>query len=118
MLLEGVVDHLTKQTESGGSRSLPGSTAEMSRLIIDFCISSYETLPKASRKSSSTTLGVNGTAEEPALQSPTWQFAPNPQSSVEYPPELLSMRQMFSNSINKIVREESRWDQLNWLKVN
>ncbi|KAK1711763.1 hypothetical protein BDP67DRAFT_566638 [Colletotrichum lupini] len=107
VLLEGVVDHLTKQTESGGSRSLPGSTAEMSRLIIDFCISSYETLPKASRKSSSTTLGVNGTAEEPALQSPTWQFAPNPQSSVEYPPELLSMRQMFSNSINKIGIDEA-----------
>ncbi|KXH30275.1 hypothetical protein CSIM01_12630 [Colletotrichum simmondsii] len=107
VLLEGVVDHLTKQTESGGSRSLPGSTAEMSRLIIDFCIASYETLPKASRKSSPTTLGVNGIAEEPALQSPTWQFAPNPQSSVEYPPELLSMRQMFSNSINKIGNDEA-----------
>ncbi|KAF4785494.1 hypothetical protein HER10_EVM0006852 [Colletotrichum scovillei] len=107
VLLEGVVDHLTKQTESGGSRSLPGSTAEMSRLIIDFCISSYETLPKASRKSSSTTLGVNGTAEEPALRSPTWQFAPNPPASVEYPPELLSMRQMFSNSINKIGIDEA-----------
>lgn len=75
MLLEGVVDHLTKQIESGGSHSLPGSTAEMSQLIIDFCIASYETLLKTSRKSLPTTLEVNGTAEEPPLQSPTWQFA-------------------------------------------
>lgn len=72
-LVEGILDHLSKQREDGGSRSQPGSTFEMSELIVEYCIGSYERRPNSSRQ----TLGS----------------------------QLLSIRQMFSNSINIIVRK-------------
>ncbi|KAI8266742.1 hypothetical protein K4K58_009250 [Colletotrichum sp. SAR11_239] len=39
-LLNGILDRLEKQREAAGSGSQPGSTEEMSQLIIDYCLSS------------------------------------------------------------------------------
>ncbi|KAH9226172.1 hypothetical protein K456DRAFT_43215 [Colletotrichum gloeosporioides 23] len=46
-LFQGILDRLERQGEAGGSDLQPGSTAEMSQLIIDYCVDSYERKPKA-----------------------------------------------------------------------
>lgn len=70
--MEGILDYLRRQREYGGSRSQPGSTDEMSELIVEYCIESYERRPDPLRQA----IGK----------------------------DLLSIRQVFSNSINVIVR--------------
>lgn len=46
-LLNGILDRLEKQKEAAGSGSQPGSTVEMSQLIVDYCIETYERKPGA-----------------------------------------------------------------------
>ncbi|KAJ0364247.1 hypothetical protein COL26b_012633, partial [Colletotrichum chrysophilum] len=46
-LLNDVLDLLEKDREAGGSILQQASTAEMSQLIVDFCVDSYERKPKA-----------------------------------------------------------------------
>ncbi|KAL3292491.1 1-alkyl-2-acetylglycerophosphocholine esterase, partial [Colletotrichum asianum] len=45
-LLNDVLDRLEKDREAGGSILQQASTAEMSQLIVDFCVDSYEQKPK------------------------------------------------------------------------
>ncbi|KAF5012599.1 hypothetical protein FDECE_1366 [Fusarium decemcellulare] len=45
-LVEGILNELSKQAESGGSGSQPGSATDMSRLIVNYCVGSYERRPK------------------------------------------------------------------------
>lgn len=72
-LVEGILDYLRRQREDGGNGSQPGSTDEMSELIVEYCIGSYERRPNSARQT--------------------------------LPKDLLSIRQMFSNSIKIIVRK-------------
>ncbi|RSL46448.1 hypothetical protein CEP54_013846 [Fusarium duplospermum] len=46
-LVEGILDQLGKEAEAGGSASQPESADDMSRFIVDYCIGSYERLPKS-----------------------------------------------------------------------
>jgi hypothetical protein len=46
-LMKGILGRLNKQADYGGSGSQPGSVADMSRLIVDYCIDSYEKQPKS-----------------------------------------------------------------------
>ncbi|KXH59628.1 hypothetical protein CSAL01_04179 [Colletotrichum salicis] len=117
VLLDGVLDHLNKQTESGRSRSQPASTTEMRKVIIEHCIASYERSPKtsaktlgkasnqATRKASAETL--RGTIKGPASKVLVGVGLPDNRRARDFPPELLSMRQMFSNSINQIAVAET-----------
>lgn len=45
-LVEGILAQLKKQVEYGGSESQPGTTEAMKRLIVDYCVASYERKPK------------------------------------------------------------------------
>ncbi|KAK1953533.1 ankyrin [Colletotrichum sublineola] len=75
-LLKGILDLLEKQGEAAGSDSQPGSAAEMSRLIVDYCVDNYERKPQ-SREGE----------------------VPKNCNLAEFP----SIRQVFSKSINSIV---------------
>ncbi|KAM5363840.1 hypothetical protein ACJZ2D_011816 [Fusarium nematophilum] len=44
-LVEEILAQLSKQAEYGGSASQPGSVADMSRLIVDYCVGAYERRP-------------------------------------------------------------------------
>ncbi|KAF3810601.1 Protein fem-1-like A-B [Colletotrichum gloeosporioides] len=79
-LLNGILDRLEKQGEGGGSDLQPGSTAEMSQLIVDYCVDSYERKPK-------------GYDDE----------RPEDCKLKDFP----SIRQTFSKSINSIARGET-----------
>ncbi|EQB56523.1 hypothetical protein CGLO_03466 [Colletotrichum gloeosporioides Cg-14] len=79
-LFQGILDHLEKLGEAGGSDLQPGSTAEMSQLIIDYCVDYYERKPKAHE---------GERPEECKLGN--------------FP----SIRQTFSKSINSIARDET-----------
>jgi hypothetical protein len=45
-LLKGILDLLEKQGEAGGSGLQPSSASEMSELIVDYCVESYERKPR------------------------------------------------------------------------
>ncbi|KAM0544379.1 hypothetical protein ACHAPJ_011838 [Fusarium lateritium] len=75
-LLEGILHHLTKQIEAQGSRSQPSSVFDMSKLIVYYCIGSYERQRK-----------LDDQSNRPELQT--------------------SIRQIFSNAINIIGRNET-----------
>lgn len=76
-LLNGILDRLEKQGEAGGSDLQPGSTTEMSQLIVDYCVDSYERKPKGHDDERPEDCKLN-----------------------DFP----SIRQTFSKSINSIVR--------------
>lgn len=42
----GVLEQLGKEVEAGGSASQPDSAADMCRFVVDYCIGTYERLPK------------------------------------------------------------------------
>jgi hypothetical protein len=44
-LVEGILGQLKKQVEYGGSGSQPGTTEAMEKLIVDYCVASYERKP-------------------------------------------------------------------------
>ncbi|KAJ4322521.1 hypothetical protein N0V84_004767 [Fusarium piperis] len=89
LLMEGILEQLRKEAEVGGTASQPKSAVDMSRFIIDYCIGSYERLAKGGEPKSHT--GPQGPG---------------------------SIRQIFSNAINKIVRHAPEYvrDELNILK--
>ncbi|VUC26309.1 unnamed protein product [Clonostachys rosea] len=70
-LPQGIIDHIRKQARVRGNRSQPYTPFYMSKLLLDYCIGSYERVPVAADK------------------------------------EQLSIRQIFSNYINTIGREET-----------
>ncbi|RSL47701.1 hypothetical protein CEP53_009834 [Fusarium sp. AF-6] len=78
-LVEGILEQLAKEVEAGGSASQPESAVDMCRFVVDYCIGTYERLPKN---------------EEPNPGEPK----PQGQGSI---------RQIFSNTINEIGREEA-----------
>ncbi|KAE9580146.1 hypothetical protein CGMCC3_g3834 [Colletotrichum fructicola] len=80
-LQNGILERLEKQGEAGGSDLQPGSAAEMSQLIVDYCIDFYERKPKARD---------GGRPENCTL--------------TNFP----SIRQTFSKSINSIARDETK----------
>ncbi|KAK2731880.1 ankyrin unc44 [Colletotrichum kahawae] len=82
-LLNGILDRLEKQGEAGGSDLQPGSTTEMSQLIVDYCVDSYERKPK-------------GHDDE----------RPEDCKLKDFP----SIRQTFSKSINSIIMNEELAD--------
>jgi hypothetical protein len=45
-LVEGILAQLKKQAEYGGSELQPGTTEAMKKLIVDYCVASYERKPK------------------------------------------------------------------------
>ncbi|KAJ4249866.1 hypothetical protein NW762_012209 [Fusarium torreyae] len=75
-LLEGILHHLSKQIEAQGSRSQPSTVLDMSKLIVYYCIDSYERQRK-----------LDGHSNRSELQT--------------------SIRQIFSNAINIIGRNET-----------
>ncbi|KAF0323728.1 hypothetical protein GQ607_008937 [Colletotrichum asianum] len=86
-LLNDVLDRLEKDREAGGSILQQASTAEMSQLIVDFCVDSYEQKPK-----------VHDSNRPEACR------------LKDFP----SIRQAFSKSINSIARDETNlFDQFN-----
>ncbi|KAI8291268.1 hypothetical protein K4K60_002561 [Colletotrichum sp. SAR11_57] len=84
-LQNGILERLEKQGEAGGSDLQPGSAAEMSQLIVDYCIDFYERKPKARD---------GGRPENCTL--------------TNFP----SIRQTFSKSINSIVLAKAMDDKL------
>ncbi|RSL40494.1 hypothetical protein CEP54_016103 [Fusarium duplospermum] len=46
-LVDGILTQLNNQAKYGGSGSQPKSVAEMAKLIVEYCIGSYENPPKA-----------------------------------------------------------------------
>ncbi|KAG5810588.1 hypothetical protein H9Q74_005719 [Fusarium xylarioides] len=78
-LLNGILGHLKKLIEAGGSELQPDSVDEMGRLIVDYCIGLYEMNPK-----------------EPKDLDDSCKM------------ESVSIRQMFSNSINIEGRKQAR----------
>lgn len=84
-LVEGVLEQLGKEIEAGGSASQPEPAAAMSRFVVDYCTGSYERLSKFE-------------LQKPRESKPE---EPEPQARG-------SIRQIFSNAINKIGREEKR----------
>ncbi len=85
-LVMDILEHLSKQVEDGGSRSQPTSVAEMSRIIVDFCINTYE----RRRKQKDDQIG----------QDKAHISKKDTQNNIQE----LSIRQIFSRYINKIVR--------------
>ncbi|VUC27773.1 unnamed protein product [Clonostachys rosea] len=75
-LLDGVLEHLNKLGRAGESSSQPGSTFDMRQLLVDYCIESYERKP----------------VEDEFVH-------------FEHPEDIqrASIRQLFSNSIKKLV---------------
>ncbi|KAF5492027.1 Ankyrin-3 [Colletotrichum siamense] len=73
-------NRLEKQGEAGGSDLQPGSAAEMSQLIVDYCVDYYERKPKAQKDDK-----------------------PQDFKLRDFP----SIRQTFSRSINSIARDET-----------
>ncbi|SPJ74158.1 uncharacterized protein FTOL_03888 [Fusarium torulosum] len=51
-LVEGILGQLQKQVEYGGSESQPGTTEAMKKLIVDYCVASYERKPARKPKMS------------------------------------------------------------------
>ncbi|KAK0381850.1 hypothetical protein CLIM01_00749 [Colletotrichum limetticola] len=49
-LVQGLLDQLSTQAQYGGRMSQPGSADEMSRLIVEYCIASYERRPESERQ--------------------------------------------------------------------
>ncbi|KAK1847433.1 hypothetical protein CCHR01_09959 [Colletotrichum chrysophilum] len=89
-LLNDVLDRLEKDREAGGSILQQASTAEMSQLIVDFCVDSYERKPK-----------VHDSNRPEACR------------LKDFP----SIRQAFSKSINSIARDETNlFDQFSRLR--
>ncbi|KAI8244721.1 Ankyrin-3 [Colletotrichum sp. SAR 10_96] len=80
-LLNGILDRLEKQREAAGSESQPGSTAEMSQLIVDYCVETYERKPRAHDDERPEDCRLTG-----------------------FP----SIRQVFSKSVNSIARDETK----------
>lgn len=57
-LLQGILDHLDRIREAGGSRSQPNTAAEMSKLIVDHCIESYEKKARGPSKDPKSLLSI------------------------------------------------------------
>ncbi|RBR25654.1 uncharacterized protein FIESC28_01617 [Fusarium coffeatum] len=51
-LVEGVLDQLNKQAEYGGNRSQPESADAMAKIIVDYCVGSYDRKPKSKARMS------------------------------------------------------------------
>ncbi|KAK1496695.1 hypothetical protein CCUS01_13274 [Colletotrichum cuscutae] len=107
-LVQDVLDQLNKQAEYGGRKSQPGSAVEMSRLIVEHCIGSYDRRPK-----------LEG------------QLVDNKTSFISTVPSVnqkdllavkeLSIGQIYSNHMNKVGRDEialfeafQNWKQNGW----
>ncbi|KAI1775281.1 hypothetical protein F4818DRAFT_441378 [Hypoxylon cercidicola] len=79
--LDGFTEQLNRQIEAGGARSQPGSTKDMMKAIVEYCIGSYER---------------RRTYRDPSPQDPSHDWKTG-----------LSIRQLFSNYINHIGRKET-----------
>ncbi|KAI2472581.1 hypothetical protein F4781DRAFT_343816 [Annulohypoxylon bovei var. microspora] len=84
--LEGFTEHLNKQIEAGGAQSQPGSTKDMMKALVDYCIGSYER---------------RRTYRDPSQQDSSQQDLGHDWKTG------LSIRQLFSNYINYIGRNET-----------
>ncbi|KAF4953661.1 hypothetical protein FSARC_12346 [Fusarium sarcochroum] len=51
-LVEGILDQLNKKAQFGGKESQPASAEGMSKMIVDYCVGSYERKPKLEVKMS------------------------------------------------------------------
>lgn len=51
-LVEGVLDQLNNQAEYGGNRSQPESADAMAKIIVDYCVGSYDRKPKSKTRMS------------------------------------------------------------------
>ncbi|KAH0443141.1 hypothetical protein CcaCcLH18_01254 [Colletotrichum camelliae] len=80
-LLNGILAHLEKQRKVAESKSQPDSIAEMSQLIVDYCVETYERKPAAHDGE-----------------------RPDDCKLEDFP----SIRQTFSKSINSIARGETK----------
>ncbi|KAF4454415.1 1-alkyl-2-acetylglycerophosphocholine esterase [Fusarium austroafricanum] len=81
-LCEGVLGHLDKLVKARGSASQPGTPKALSRLIVDYCIGCYDRRPKE-------------------------QNAVSRSGGSHCNRECVSIREIFSNEINKLGRERT-----------
>ncbi|KAK1716731.1 uncharacterized protein BDZ83DRAFT_734000 [Colletotrichum acutatum] len=102
-LVQGILDQLSKQAEYGGRKSQPGSASEMGKLIIEYCIGSYERRPEFEGQAAEIITNVAASVDQ---QEP---------SSVKQ----LSIGQIYSNHMNKVSRDETALFEAiqNWKKT-
>lgn len=81
VLVQGILDRLSKQADYGGLKSQPKSADDMSKLIVEYCIGSYERSPESEEQRAST----------------------HSDSLNNHKKQRLSISQIYSNYLNRIV---------------
>ena len=94
-LLNGIVNYLNKLMEEGGSGTQPGTASEMSQLIVDYCISSFERKIKRDND--------NTNDENDNTNDGNDNTNDGNDNSNDGKNETISIRQMFSSTINQFV---------------
>ncbi|KAK1542136.1 hypothetical protein CPAR01_05523 [Colletotrichum paranaense] len=90
-LVQAMLDQLSKQAKYGGRESQPRSADEMSKLIVDYFVGSYERLSKIERQPKTTSTD--------AASSQNQELADRRE---------LSISQIYSSYMNRIGRDEMR----------
>lgn len=84
MLVQQILDQLSKRAEYGGRKSQPGSAVEMGRFIVEHCAGSYDRRPESARQSAP-------------------DAAPSDNQKKPWVEEELSISQIYSNYMSEIV---------------
>ncbi|KAJ4226298.1 hypothetical protein NW759_004884 [Fusarium solani] len=107
-LVTDILGHLQRQVENGSRRLGPTSATEMSRVIVDYCIGTYER--KRSRqnvkRNEDQRLQTDGTTTQDQPQGNTDRVNQSGTEDGKHKEER-SIHQIFSDSINEIARKES-----------
>ncbi|CAJ0546994.1 Ff.00g016210.m01.CDS01 [Fusarium sp. VM40] len=107
-LVTDILEHLRRQVENGSRRIGPTSASEMSRVIVDYCIGTYDRKRRSQivNLDRDQPLRAGGTTTGNQYRANTIGVNPNTAAD-EKRIEERSIHQIFSDSINEIGRKES-----------
>lgn len=101
-----VLDHLSKQSKDGG-RSDPTSVTDLSSIIMDYCIGTYERKTKQDVYNSSLRT-MQETEKDSNQGNEQHDSLETKKGNKDNSMQELSLRQIFSHHINQIVRQTQK----------